>query len=172
LLGPKGSGKTKTISLTARLAFNMRVTSDISPSALFRVVEATRATLRCDLKMVERESLWSVLHRWLAALWRLLQRWEAAAREYLADIQAGLEFLNAEAQTDEEWREQFEAKRQIVNTLVEKVLIGKDRQIQVVCRLDVLSLLERDAESSQIELVGTCSHKQLLHPHRTLSASA
>jgi len=48
LLGPKGSGKTKTISLTARLAFNMRVTSDISPSALFRVVEATRATLGID----------------------------------------------------------------------------------------------------------------------------
>ncbi len=48
LMGPKGSGKTKTISLTARLAFNMRVTSDISPSALFRVVEATRATLGID----------------------------------------------------------------------------------------------------------------------------
>ena len=48
LLGPKGSGKTKTISLTAKLAFNMRVTSDISPSALFRVVEATRATLGID----------------------------------------------------------------------------------------------------------------------------
>ena len=48
LQGPKGSGKTKTISLTAELAFNMRVTSDISPSALFRVVEATRATLGID----------------------------------------------------------------------------------------------------------------------------
>jgi DNA primase catalytic core len=48
LLGPKGSGKTKTISLTARLAFNTRVASDISPSALFRVVEATRATLGID----------------------------------------------------------------------------------------------------------------------------
>ena len=48
LLGPKGSGKTKTISLTAKLAFNTRVASDISPSALFRVVEATRATLGID----------------------------------------------------------------------------------------------------------------------------
>ena len=48
LLGPKGSGKTKTISLTAKIAFNMRVASDISPSALFRVVEATRATLGID----------------------------------------------------------------------------------------------------------------------------
>jgi len=31
-----------------------------------------------------------------------------------------------------------------------------------------LSLLERDAKSSTIRLGGTCSHKQLLHPHRTL----
>jgi len=48
LLGPKGSGKTKTISLTAKLAFNMRVASDMSASALFRVVEATRGTLGID----------------------------------------------------------------------------------------------------------------------------
>jgi len=26
---------------------------------------------RCDLKMVECQSLWSMLHRWLVTLWRL-----------------------------------------------------------------------------------------------------
>jgi hypothetical protein len=26
---------------------------------------------RCDLRLVECESLWSMLHRWLAVLWRL-----------------------------------------------------------------------------------------------------
>lgn len=30
----------------------------------------------CDLELVECESLWSTLRRWLAALWRLQQRKE------------------------------------------------------------------------------------------------
>jgi hypothetical protein len=31
-------------------------------------------TKRCDLKLIEGESLWSVLRRWLAVLWRLAKR--------------------------------------------------------------------------------------------------
>ena len=30
----------------------------------------------CDLKLVECESLWKTLRRWLAKLWRLVQREE------------------------------------------------------------------------------------------------
>jgi hypothetical protein len=48
LTGLKGSGKTKTITLIGKQAFNMRVVSDISSSGLFRVVEATRGTLGID----------------------------------------------------------------------------------------------------------------------------
>lgn len=48
LQGPKGSGKTKVLDLAARLAFNARVSSSMSPASLFRVVEATRGTLGID----------------------------------------------------------------------------------------------------------------------------
>ena len=48
LTGPKGSGKTKTLDLIARLAFNGRVSSNMSPASLFRVVQATRGMLGID----------------------------------------------------------------------------------------------------------------------------
>ncbi len=48
LTGPKNSGKTKLVNLVARLAFNGRVTSNISPASLFRVVQATRGMLGID----------------------------------------------------------------------------------------------------------------------------
>ena len=48
LMGPKGSGKTKTLDVIARLAFNGRVSSSMSPASLFRVVQATRGMLGID----------------------------------------------------------------------------------------------------------------------------
>ena len=48
LTGPKGSGKTKTLDVIARLAFNARVSSSMSPASLFRVVQATRGVLGID----------------------------------------------------------------------------------------------------------------------------
>ena len=48
LNGPKGSGKTKVVDLTAKLAFNMVASSNISPAALFRWVAATRGVLAID----------------------------------------------------------------------------------------------------------------------------
>ena len=34
----------------------------------------------CDLELVECESLWSALRRWLDALWRLLRRKKGGMR--------------------------------------------------------------------------------------------
>jgi hypothetical protein len=48
LMGPKNSGKSKTIGLLARLAFNGRVTSNVSSASLFRMAEATRGMLGID----------------------------------------------------------------------------------------------------------------------------
>ena len=48
LQGPKGSGKTKTLDVMARLAFNARISSNMSPASLFRVVQATRGMLGID----------------------------------------------------------------------------------------------------------------------------
>ncbi len=48
LQGTKGSGKSKTIGLTEKLAFNARVSSSLSAASLFRIVQATRGTLGID----------------------------------------------------------------------------------------------------------------------------
>jgi hypothetical protein len=48
LQGPKGSGKTKTLDVLAKLSFNARVSSSLSPASLFRVVQATRGMLGVD----------------------------------------------------------------------------------------------------------------------------
>jgi len=48
LQGPRGSGKTKVLDTLAKLAFNARVSSSMSPASLFRVVQATRGMLGID----------------------------------------------------------------------------------------------------------------------------
>jgi hypothetical protein len=60
-----------------------------------------------------------------------LEKWEARVRESLEDMHLGLESQNDAPQDDEERREQFNLKRQIVLALVDKVVIGKDRQLKV-----------------------------------------
>jgi site-specific DNA recombinase len=87
-----------------------------------------------------------------------LDNWEDTAREYLATLYEGLEELNAEPETKEDCHELFQMRRQIVLALVEKVLIGKDRKLTVVFKLDVLSLLNQ-MEGDQIEMAGTCSRR-------------
>ena len=48
LIGVKRSGKTKTLLLIEKLAFNAILSSNISPAVLFRLVEAKRCTLALD----------------------------------------------------------------------------------------------------------------------------
>lgn len=48
LIGVKRSGKTKTLLLIEKLAFNAILSSNISPSVLFRLIEAKRCTLALD----------------------------------------------------------------------------------------------------------------------------
>lgn len=47
-VGVKRSGKTKTLLLIEKLAFNAILSSNISPAVLFRLVEAKRCTLALD----------------------------------------------------------------------------------------------------------------------------
>jgi DNA invertase Pin-like site-specific DNA recombinase len=90
-----------------------------------------------------------------------LEGWEDQVREYLADIRAGLDSLNVPPQNDEEAREQFELRRQIVTTLVERVHIGKGRKLDAKIRLDVLAALAQwqGDMSSERKKAGTCNHK-------------
>lgn len=48
LYGPKGSGKTKTLTLLAATSFNAVLSSSIKPAGLFRIIERSGATLLLD----------------------------------------------------------------------------------------------------------------------------
>ena len=48
LTGQKASGKTKSLSLISQLAFNFISANDISPSALFRLIDASRCSIGID----------------------------------------------------------------------------------------------------------------------------
>ena len=89
-----------------------------------------------------------------------LEDWETQARHYVGSLCSSLEWLNAVPQTDEERREQFEAQRQIVKMLVQKVLIDWDRDLRVVFYLDVVTLLQQADVTAEVQTVGTCSHRR------------
>jgi site-specific DNA recombinase len=105
---------------------------------------------------------------------RLLDNWEKIAVEYLTNLHAGLGSLNETPTTDEEKRGQFQLQREMVLMLVEKVLIKEERKMEVIFKLDVLSLLglhidntsngnggsNVNSQLAQNKLVGTYSHKQ------------
>ncbi len=75
-----------------------------------------------------------------------LDNWEAKFEEYLADLQAGVEALKDTApQNEEERYNLFLLKKQVVDTLVQRVTISKDRKINVEIRLDLLKILDQDA---------------------------
>jgi hypothetical protein len=93
-----------------------------------------------------------------------LADWEAQAREYIGGLRSSIEWLNAAPQTDEERREQFEMKRQIVKMLVQKILIDKDKSMRVVFYLDILTLLEQAEVTEQVQTVGTCSRRRSARP--------
>ena len=76
----------------------------------------------------------------------VLDNWEAKFKEYLADLQAGIEALkDAAPQNEEERHNLFLLKTQVEDTLVERVTIRKDRTINVEIRLDLLKILDQDA---------------------------
>lgn len=75
-----------------------------------------------------------------------LDNWEAKFEEYLADLRAGVDELkNAAPQNDEERHSLFLLKKQVVDTLVERVTISKNCEIKVEIRLDLLAILDQDA---------------------------
>jgi DNA invertase Pin-like site-specific DNA recombinase len=71
----------------------------------------------------------------------LLDGWEERVEEYLADLQVGIESLNADPQSPEDEQEIFELKRQIITTLVSRVTIDRNRELHVEIRLNLLKIL-------------------------------
>jgi hypothetical protein len=112
-------------------------------------LSAQEITLKQEMEMVTDQSLLSALNQW-----------EEHAREYFADLKVGLLELNTVPQTDEERLEQFELKRKIVNTLVEKVYIHKDRSLEVTIRLNLLQMIRQRPSADQVPPAGTYTRKQ------------
>jgi hypothetical protein len=75
-----------------------------------------------------------------------LNNWEEKFEEYLADLQAGVvELKEAAPQNEEEQHRLFLLKKQVLDTLVEEVKINKNRELNVVIRLDLLKILDQDS---------------------------
>lgn len=95
--------------------------------------------------------------------------------EHLADLQVGVEELrNAAPQNDEGRHNVFLLKKQIVDTLVHKATINKNREIMVDIRLNLLAILDQDAKSTMLDLAyigkgGTYIHIRsiLVHLHHS-----
>ena len=79
---------------------------------------------------------------------QLLGDWEATVEEYLADLQMGLESLNAAPQNDEQRQEIFALKKQIANTLVKKITIDRNRELHVEVSLNLIKLMKDQSDNS------------------------
>lgn len=76
-----------------------------------------------------------------------LENWEAKFEKYLADLQVGVaELKEAAPQNEEEQHNLFLLKKQVVDTLVEREFISKNREIKVEIRLNLLAILDQDAD--------------------------
>lgn len=89
--------------------------------------------------------------------------WEAQIAEYFADLKEGLASLNIPPENEEERKEKFTLKRQIVLNLVDKVTIGKNRKLKVYIRLDLLKFLR--GEIGEIKNNDTCADPQSVGVH-------
>jgi DNA invertase Pin-like site-specific DNA recombinase len=71
----------------------------------------------------------------------LLVDWEVKVIQFLDNLKAGIEALNADPECDKEWLAAFELRQEIVHFLVEKVSIDINRQLTVTIHLNLLGLL-------------------------------
>ena len=98
-----------------------------------------------------------------------LGNWEQYAREYLEDVHASIEITKAVPQSEEERHGLFEIKRQIVQQLVERVEIDKDRNLTLFIRLDVLALIK---QTVPIDMAGIYSRTQSCLDRRCFAVRA
>lgn len=74
-----------------------------------------------------------------------LEDWEKHLNEYLADIQAGLQALNAPPNSRDEEQEINRLKRQAIEMLVERVTVDRNKQLVVTIRVNLLQILEKSS---------------------------
>ncbi len=66
---------------------------------------------------------------------------EDLVERHLADMCAGMDWENMEPGTEDEARQQFEDRAQIVRTLVDRVILRKSKEPEIILRLDLAPLL-------------------------------
>jgi len=94
-------------------------------------------TLRCELSSLRE-----------AININALEDWEASVAEFLADRKAGVDELKTVTpQILEEQHAVFLLKKQVVDTLVERVEIDQERNLHVQIRLNLLDILGKDTRN-------------------------
>ena len=74
--------------------------------------------------------------------------WKKTATEFFADMKAGVDELKTVTpQRPEEQHEFFLLKKRVVDTLVERIEIDRERNLHVQIRLNLLDILRKDAQS-------------------------
>jgi hypothetical protein len=78
---------------------------------------------------------------------QLLENWEDKVKQYLADLQVGIQALNDIPTSPREQIEVIELRRRIIETLVEKVVVDRDLHFTVTIRINLLSIMEEGVKS-------------------------
>lgn len=84
-----------------------------------------------------------------------MKDWESITRGYFNDLSAGREWLKIAPLNEEERIQKFQLKQRLVRVLVEKIVVGKDLQIQITLALDLLRIIAEQAKTVNIQPVGT-----------------
>jgi len=89
-----------------------------------------------------------------------LKDWEEITKDYLNDLKAGLEWLKIAPLNEEERVQKFNLKQRLVRVLVEKIVIGKDRQITITLALDLLGIIAAQSKAVNIQQAGTYTRRR------------
>jgi DNA invertase Pin-like site-specific DNA recombinase len=82
---------------------------------------------------------------------------EDLVERHLADIRAGTDWLSQEPTSEGEVREQFEDRVQIVHALVDRVVLRRSREPEIILRLDLAPLLNIESRASPGRLSSSSS---------------
>ncbi|MBI5295575.1 MAG: recombinase family protein [Chloroflexi bacterium] len=104
-------------------------------------IEMDRQLTDMSIRAVELKKQLNAIQEAVDA--QLLVDWEAKVRQYLADLQEGIQALHHMPNDPDEQRKVIEMKRQIIETLVEKVSVDRDHLLTVTIRLHLLGILEK-----------------------------
>ncbi len=73
---------------------------------------------------------------------RVVENWESYVRQYLADMLEGIAGLNTIPDDPQKAKESQALKRQIIRTLVEKVVVDGNQKFTVTIRMNLLQILK------------------------------